>query len=129
MSAAKTKTGRRTVSSKKAPKKRAAPKSKAKKKAAKRTKATAITCQAEHAGAVFIAGTFNDWNPEATPMKRAPSGRWRVALQLPPGRHEFKFIVDGEWCCAPACHGDEPCPQCVPNEHGTMNRVLEVAKK
>lgn len=93
-----------------------------------RTQATTLSCHAPEAQAVFVAGTFNDWKPDAEPLQRGADGNWSVALQLPPGRHEFKFIVDGQWCCEPGCEGEHRgCPKCVPNQHGTMNRVLEVS--
>lgn len=73
-----------------------------------------------------MAGTFNNWNVGAAPMKRSKSGEWTLCLRVKPGHHEFKFIVDGEWCCRPGCAGNHACQDCVYNEHGTMNRVLEV---
>ena len=89
--------------------------------------ATDFKCRAPAARAVFLAGTFNDWDPKATPMSADAEGDWEVAVSLPPGRHEYKFVVDGEWCCEPGCetayHG---CPKCVPNSFGTMNRFVEV---
>ena len=92
-----------------------------------RKTATPFSCHAPDAQAVFVAGTFNDWNPTATPMTRGTNGTWTAALPLAAGHHEFKFVVDGEWCCEPGCekayHG---CPKCVPNPSGTMNRVVEV---
>tara|TARA_R110001592_G_scaffold341806_1_gene631160 strand:- start:1079 stop:1279 length:201 start_codon:yes stop_codon:yes gene_type:complete len=49
-------------------------------------------------------------------------------LPLPPGHHEFNFIVDGQWCCEPGCEGEHRgCLKCCANAFGTMNRVLEVS--
>lgn len=99
---------------------------------------TSFVCPATDATNIFLAGTFNDWNPQSTPMKRASNGAWQIALELPPGRYEYKFVVDGQWCCEPGrqdaagcpdCVRDERgirCPNCVSNQFGTMNRVLEV---
>lgn len=90
-------------------------------------KVIAITCNASEASKVFLAGSFNQWNPESTPMKRRGKGPWEARLELAPGRYEFKFIVDGQWCCEPGCESEHRgCPKCVSNTHGTMNRVLEV---
>ena len=80
-------------------------------------------CDAPAAVQVFLAGTFNGWNPAVTPMRRQPDGSWQVALKLPRGRHEFRFVVDGQWCCEPG--RDDPA-DCVPNSFGTMNRVARV---
>ncbi len=88
---------------------------------------TAFSCRAPRAAAVFVAGTFNDWRPDEHPLERDEAGEWSVTLELPVGRHEFKFIVDGQWGCEPGCeHEHHGCPKCVPNEQGTMKRVLEV---
>ncbi|OYW73808.1 MAG: glycoside hydrolase family 13 [Verrucomicrobia bacterium 12-59-8] len=86
-----------------------------------------FSCHAPKAQAVFVAGTFNDWRPDTTPLIKDDSGTWKVSLKLPAGHHEFKFIVDGQWCCEPGCESaHRGCPKCVPNDFGTMNRVLEV---
>jgi 1,4-alpha-glucan branching enzyme len=87
-----------------------------------------FSCDSDTAQAIFLAGSFNDWNPGATPMAREDSRHWNVTLPLPPGRYEYKFVVDGEWCCEPGCAvTDIQCTHCVMNEFGTMNRVLAVA--
>ena len=82
---------------------------------------------APEAKTVSLAGTFNDWSLDATPLNRDAEGTWRLTLDLPPGRYEYKFIINGKWCCEP---GFDPAYDgragCVCNEHGTMNRVLDV---
>ena len=86
-----------------------------------------LSVHAPDAKEVFLAGTFNDWNPKALPMHRTRGGEWAHTLDLPPGRYEYKFVIDGHWCSCPA--SDAPFngePGCVPNEYGTMNRVLFV---
>ncbi len=90
-------------------------------------KLTEIGCQADNAKAVFLAGSFNNWSPAATPMARDDMGYWAASLPLAAGRYEYKFVVDGEWCCEPGCTPETAhCTKCVINEFGTMNRVLEV---
>ncbi len=87
-----------------------------------------VTLRAPDAGTVFIAGCFNDWSTTSHPMTKSETGEWTVSLDLPPGTYEYKFIVDGQWCCEVGC--DEPhsgCPNCLPNAFGTMNRVLLVS--
>lgn len=70
---------------------------------------------------VRLAGSFNNWDAEARPLTRKNgNGTYSATLLLPPGRHEYKFIVNGEWQCDPTC------PQWAPNEHGTLNSVVEV---
>lgn len=82
-------------------------------------------CRAPGAKEVFLAGSFNNWDPKATPMERAGDGSWRRRLNLPPGRHEFKFVVDGQWCCEPDSD-DESDPSRVPNLFGTTNHVIDI---
>lgn len=74
----------------------------------------------EQAQAVFIAGTFNDWHPTVTPMISLGDGKWAKELSLPPGRYEYRFVVDGEWTSDPAA------TDYVPNSHGSSNSVLVV---
>lgn len=87
-----------------------------------------VSITAPDAKEVFVAGTFNNWDPKGLRLKRSSAdGRWSATLELPPGRHEYKFIVDGRWCCEPGCDGPhDGCPGCVPNAFGTMNRVVIV---
>jgi 1,4-alpha-glucan branching enzyme len=82
-----------------------------------------ITFRFRHAYArtVALAGDFNDWSTSAHPMRQVQSGSWAVEAELPPGRHEYKFIVDGnEWW------NDADAPK-VPNIWGTENSYLDVA--
>jgi len=59
-------------------------------------------CYAPDAQSVFVAGTFNDWQPDATPMVRDDEGEWETSLPLSPGRYEYKFVVEGkDWVTDP----------------------------
>ena len=68
---------------------------------------------------VILAGSFNNWNEHALHMNKVPGG-WELHAQLPPGRYEYKFIVEGEWM------HDPENPERVRNEHQTFNSVLEI---
>jgi 1,4-alpha-glucan branching enzyme len=75
------------------------------------------------AESVAIAGTFNDWRPEATPMVAVGEGRWVKGLILPPGSYEYCLVVDGgKWL------PDPQASEMVPNPFGGRNSVLKVAK-
>ena len=74
------------------------------------------------AEAVSIAGSFNDWHPAATPMIALGEGRWRKEITLPPGRYEYRLLVDGQWVDDPAAE------ETVPNPFGGVNAVLNVEK-
>ncbi len=50
---------------------------------------------------VYIAGSFNDWSTNQTPMKPSGNG-WSIELPLKPGKYTYKFIVDGRWMTDPS---------------------------
>lgn len=45
---------------------------------------------------VYLSGTFNEWSTLKTRMIKVDSG-WVTTLPLQPGKHQYKFIVDGHW--------------------------------
>ena len=75
------------------------------------------------AESVFIAGTFNDWQPNATPMIALGQGRWAKDLALPPGDYEYCLVVDGKWT------PDPRVTQTVPNPFGGVNSVFKVGNR
>lgn len=76
---------------------------------------------APDAQAVFVAGSFNDWHPSAMPLQKQYDGRWVVELVIDPGRHEYRFVVDGQWT-------DDPLSSAyVSNPFGGLNCVLVAA--
>src|SRR5437762_438247 len=46
---------------------------------------------------VQVAGSFNGWRPESTPLQRTDGGKWIGDLRVEPGRYEYLFVVDGQW--------------------------------
>ncbi len=48
------------------------------------------------ARSVAVAGDFNDWSPTANPLLADNQGAWRTTVPLPPGRHRFRYVIDGE---------------------------------
>lgn len=49
------------------------------------------------AQAVSVTGTFNNWDPRGDPLtKGASEDEFVLVLHLEKGKHEFKFIVDGQ---------------------------------
>jgi 1,4-alpha-glucan branching enzyme len=72
------------------------------------------------ASEVAIAGTFNDWRPDATQMVALGRGRWLKELALPPGIYEYRLVVDGAWMTDPGAR------ETAPNPFGGMNSVLKV---
>ena len=68
---------------------------------------------------VYVAGTFNAWDPRADRMQ-GRNGRFQKKIWLLPGEHQYKFVIDGEWCADPAAAMQ------VPNDAGTTNSVIRV---
>lgn len=70
---------------------------------------------------VYVCGDFNDWQPTSLRMIGSPdAGLWKKRLVLPPGRHEYTFVVDGQW------QHDRDARENVLSEFGTLNSVVEV---
>lgn len=70
-----------------------------------------------NAGKVFLAGDFNNWSPNTFLMERE-GNEWVFSVHLSPGKHLYKFVVDGKWIADP---GNKLWEQ---NEHNTGNSVL-----
>ncbi len=70
---------------------------------------------------VCVAGSFNEWKPDSTPLRAVGGGRWRGDLALKPGRHEYLFVVDGQWL------PDPNATETVSNPYGGKNSVLTVS--
>lgn len=50
---------------------------------------------------VRVAGSFNNWDPDRTPM-HLENGRWVATLLLPPNSYEYMFVVDDDtWVTDP----------------------------
>jgi hypothetical protein len=77
---------------------------------------------APRASRVMLVGSFNEWNPTATPLERDPTtGKWTVAVRLPPGRHVYAFVVDGDVTADPAA------PRAADDDYGSTNSVVLVS--
>ena len=70
---------------------------------------------------VCVAGTFNQWQPEAKTLHPLGGGRWLKETPLTPGTYEYCFVVDGQWIPDPLAK------DYVPNPFGGRNSVLKVA--
>ena len=55
---------------------------------------------------VCIVGDFNDWKPDAHPMKRRTGGFWNAQISLPHGHHRYHFLVDGSVALDPRANGE-----------------------
>lgn len=86
----------------------------------KKYKKVTFSFEADPGKKIFVAGTFNGWQPKKTRLKDNDTGTYSVALQLPVGRHEYKFVVEDSWCA------DPQNPEAVPNDCGSTNSVIVV---
>ena len=46
-------------------------------------------------GPVSVVGDFNGWTPGAHPLVKRSNGTRSVAVELAPGRFEFRYLADG----------------------------------
>jgi chromosome partitioning protein len=73
------------------------------------------------ATSVQIAGDFNSWQPESSPMEKVgDSGVWQTEMKLPEGKYRYRLVVDGQWQQDPYNEVTEL------NPFGDFNSVLEV---
>jgi 1,4-alpha-glucan branching enzyme len=72
---------------------------------------------------VMLAGDFTDWAEHAVAMKQERAGEWKATVSLLPGRHEYRFIVDGQWA------DDPTCQERVTNPFGGDNSVCTVGHR
>lgn len=68
---------------------------------------------------VALTGSFCDWT-QFYPMKRDAKGSWKRQMTLPRGRHEYRFVVDGQW------RNDPGSEEQAPNPFGEANSVIDV---
>jgi len=69
---------------------------------------------------VLLAGDFNDWSPQSTPMTRRDSDNFETLVPLEPGRYRYRLVVDGRW-------QQDPCNEAVEvNPYGELNSIVEV---
>lgn len=68
---------------------------------------------------VYVAGTFNDWNPTKNKL-RWKDGVYATTILLAEGKYEYKFVVNGTWCV------DPECMDWAPNSLGSLNSVKNV---
>jgi 1,4-alpha-glucan branching enzyme len=73
------------------------------------------------ATSVCVAGSFNDWQPEAKALHPDGKGKWWKETPLKPGEYEYCFIVDGNWI------PDPRATENVSNPFGGKNSVLKIA--
>jgi serine protease AprX len=76
----------------------------------------------DSAESVSVAGDFNGWSPNATPLERNAAGLWFTEIAIPQaGRLEYKFIIDGRRWVEDPNNGMKAA-----NTYGGLNSVLVI---
>ena len=77
---------------------------------------------APEAETVCVMGEFNNWSPDATPMKRRTNGDFFASLDLAKGRsYRFRYLIDG-W----KFENDWGADRYESNPYGGEDSVVEV---
>ena len=80
-----------------------------------------FSCHADEGAAIFVAGSFNDWDPHFTEMKyNSQEKLFSCEVKLTPGVYEYKFVINGSWGL------DSDNDNVSANDFGTLNSVFEV---
>jgi len=81
-----------------------------------------FVAHAPGASSVQLAGDFNAWSPETTPMAPSRTGEsFHTLLPLAPGRYCYRYVIDGDW------RSDPHNKYVESNPFGELNSVVEVA--
>jgi 1,4-alpha-glucan branching enzyme len=80
---------------------------------------------APSAASVALVGDFNNWDRTATRLTPAGTGGlWTASVALPPGRHEYAFIVNGsQWMADPAA------ATTVEDDFGTTSSIITIGER
>lgn len=80
-----------------------------------------VRFQLQDAGyhSVHLAGEFNRWESHSHPLK-LEDGVWQILIVLPPGVHQYKFVINGQqWIC-------DPEAEKIPTPYGAYNSIKRV---
>ena len=92
------------------------------KQAAKPASRISLELVKSEAKEVYVAGSFNGWVPQKSPLSPTGNGHWVGNLTIGPGRYEYLFVVDGQWLTDPNAR------ETVDNPFGGKNSVLVVSE-
>ena len=57
-----------------------------------------FSLEAKQANNVAVIGSFNEWNSEATPLKKLKNGTFKGTVDLESSNsYEFRYLVDGTY--------------------------------
>ncbi len=76
---------------------------------------------APDAVSVQLVGDFTQWQERPINLHKGADGLWRTTVELEPGTHHYRFLVDGEW------RDDPECALRTQNPYGGENMTRQVA--
>ena len=82
-----------------------------------------FTFSAPDAKEVFVAGSFNGWDPTRDKLTKQSNGRWATSMSLPIGVYCYKLVADGKWLI------DPQNAETYYNAEGGENSVLVVSRQ
>ena len=85
------------------------------------TKPQPFSITAPDAVSVMLVGDFTHWQDKPISMVKREGGVWTASVNLPPGTHHYRFVVDGQW------RDDPENTLRVPNPYGGENSVRAVS--
>jgi hypothetical protein len=73
-------------------------------------------------GRIYLAGSFNGWNPSDDYLLRDDDGdgTYSVTVRLARGVHQYKLVIDGQWV------QDPHAPGMTPDGFGSSNGSIDV---
>ena len=83
-------------------------------------KPVSLVARIGEAKEVSVTGDFTQWSMEGIPFEKGRNGEWVASLKLPPGEHQYRLIVDGQW------RDHAEATMRVPNPYGSENCILIV---
>lgn len=78
---------------------------------------------APQAKEVYLAGDFNNWQPDESSRMEFKNGTWFKRINLRSGRYHYRFIIDGRWM------EDPKNPIKESNPYGEMDSLIEITTK
>ncbi len=85
------------------------------------TRLQTFSITAPGASSVMLVGDFTHWQDKPINMVKRQGGLWTASVNLPPGTHHYRFLVDGQW------RDDPENTLRVPNPYGSENAVRAVS--
>ncbi|MBU6411260.1 MAG: isoamylase early set domain-containing protein [Verrucomicrobiota bacterium] len=81
----------------------------------------AFAFSAPGAMSVQLVGDFTQWQKQPINLLKGADGIWRTTVELAPGMHHYRFLVDGQW------RDDPECALRTPNPFGSQDMLRRVA--